>query len=77
MALRGFEPPTPRLRVWCSNQAELQDHLSVNIEKKFHLKKFVIYLCLNNLSNELERTPSNCFSLITASEKVFFALSPG
>ncbi len=43
MALRGFEPPTPRLRVWCSNQAELQDHLSVNIEKKFHLKKFVYW----------------------------------
>ncbi len=26
MALRGVEPPTPRLRVWCSNQAELQSH---------------------------------------------------
>ncbi len=26
MALEGFEPPTPRLRVWCSNQTELQNH---------------------------------------------------
>ncbi len=24
MAPKGFEPSTPRLRVWCSNQAELR-----------------------------------------------------
>ena len=26
MAPEGFEPPTPRLRVWCSDQAELWSH---------------------------------------------------
>ena len=36
MALEGFEPPTPRLRVWCSNQAELQSHSDV--AKPFRLR---------------------------------------
>ena len=26
MAPKGFEPSTPRLRVWCSDQAELRNH---------------------------------------------------
>lgn len=27
MTSMGFEPTTPRLRVWCSDQAELRSHL--------------------------------------------------
>ena len=37
MALEGFEPPTPRLRVWCSNQAELQSLLAALVLARCNL----------------------------------------
>lgn len=51
MALKGFEPSTPRLRVWCSNQAELQSHENIlykNFKKLYipsiYMKKIAIFI---------------------------------
>ena len=45
MALEGFEPPTPGLRVRCSNQAELQSpndvHETTPQDKTSELREFL------------------------------------
>jgi hypothetical protein len=45
MALEGFEPTTPRLRVWCSDQAELQDLKFNRINWFKRLSNYSLLLC--------------------------------
>ncbi len=46
MAPEGFEPPTPGLKVQCSDQAELRSHKSMN---KFRFKRLSLRtIILNN-----------------------------
>ncbi len=65
MAPEGFEPPTPGLKVQCSDQAELRSHDSMN---KFRFKKAFIMPKHNNLYNIL------CFfsKMIYRSMEAFF-----
>ena len=74
MALEGFEPPAPRLRVWCSNQAELQSHMVLNRMKDY---LFFLFRMVNQAEVIEQRQKSkihNDFSMTELSYRAIILL---